>query len=253
MPPEGSQERYRGLTEQQYTIPAKLPGSIDPDFEDAAGQGGAICIDGFLNLDDEAVYRVNENKLPGGRREIQRYWTGGRPFSNGTVVFVSGIGSSSDVFDVAIVDTNPLRRLVDVPLLNGAVNVGENTTLASQASNSTPRVLKRPGSALNVAGVFLNPGGNSSVPVEVVSITDVGTSGAILSVRRLADNGDIDKNASLEINVIPIPNAEFVIVGDQGVFLSAAVLNTNPTTPGTGEEEVGKFFFSNRQNFIKFT
>jgi hypothetical protein len=72
-------------------------------------------------------------------------------------------------------------------------------------------------------------------------------------VQPLADNGDRDTAAALTGSVVPIPNAEFVIVGDQGVYLTSAVLNTNPTTPGTGEQEVGNFFFSNRQNFIKFT
>jgi len=251
-PDAGTQERYRGVTKQEYTVPAKIAGSTDPDFDDTVGKGGAFCIDGFLNIGDEALYHVNESKLPGQLRVIQRYWAGGRPFSNGTVVFVSGIGSTSSLFDVAIQGTSPLRRLADVPLLNGAVSVGEFSTLAAQASQGTPRVLERPGSALAVPGVFLNPGGNSSLPVEIVSITDVGTSGAIVSVRKLTDNGDIDKNASLETNVVPIPHAEFVIVGDKGVFLSAAVLNTNSSSPGTGEEEVGKFFMSNRQNFIKF-
>ena len=121
-PNAGTQERYRGLTEQDYNAPPIRPGSNDPDFDSL---GGAICVDGFLNIGDEALYHVNEFKLPGGRREIKRYFTGGRPFANGTIVFVSGIGSSSDVYDVAIEGTNPLRRLVDVPLLNGAVNVGE--------------------------------------------------------------------------------------------------------------------------------
>jgi hypothetical protein len=91
------------------------------------------------------------------------------------------------------------------------------------------------------------------VPVEVVSITDPGTSGAILTVKPLVDRGDINKAADEITNVVPIPHAEFVIVGDKGVFLSSAVLNTNGTTPGDGSQEVGKFFMSNRQNFLKFT
>lgn len=252
VPEVGSQERYRGETSQEYTVPASIPGSIDADFDPNADRGGAICIDGFLNIGDEAVYKVDENRLLGGQRDIKRYWTGGRPFSNSTIVFVSGIGSSSNVFDVAIVDTNPLRRLVDVPLLNGAVNVGENSTLAAQASAGTPRVLERPASSLVTPGIFLNPGGNSSLPVEVVSIINPGTSGAILTVRKLVDRGDVDSNADLVEDVVPIPNAEFVIVGDQGVFLSSAVLDTTPSTPGDGSQEVGKFFMSNRQNFIKF-
>ena len=252
-PEAGSQERYRGETVQLYTVPAKIPGSIDPDFEVGVGRGGAKCIDGFLNLGDEALYHVNEFKLPGQRREIQRYWTGGRPFSNGTVVFVSGIGTTSNIFDVAIQGTDPLRRLVDVPLLNGAVNLGELSTLVAQASQGTPRILERPGSSLVTPGIFLNPGGNSSVPVEVISITDAGTSGALLTVQPLVDRGDVNTNAAITGSVVPIPNAEFVIVGDQGQFVGAAVLSTNPSTPGNGEQEIGNFFMSNRQNFIKFT
>ena len=251
-PAAGTQERYRGETQQDYTVPAKIPGSIDPDFISAVGQGGAICVDGFLNLGDEALYHVNEFKLPGGRREIQRYWTGGRPFANGTVVLVSGVGSSSSVFSVAIEGTDPLRRLVDVPLLNGAVNVGERTTLVTRAGGTNP-FLSRPGSSLVVDGVFLNPGGNSSVPVQVISVTDVGTSGALVGVQPLTDNGDVNTAATITGSVVPLPHPEFVIVGDKGQFVSSAVLETNPTTPGTGEQTVGSFFMSNRQNFIKFS
>lgn len=252
-PDVGSQERYRGETEQQYTVPASIPGSIDPDFDPAVGRGGAICVDGFFNLEDEGLYHVNEFKLPGSRREIQRYWTGGRPFANGTVVTVSGIGTSSDVFDVAIEGTNPLRRLVDVPLLNGAVNVGERTTLAARAGNSTKPFLSRPDSTLTKEGVFLNPGGNSSVPVQVISLTDAGTSGTLATVQPLTDVGDVDTAAATTGSVVPLPNAEFVIVGDKGQYVGSAVLSTSPSTPGNGEQVVGKFFMSNRQSFIKFS
>ena len=253
IPDPGSQERYRGETAQQYTVPAKVPGSTDPDFETGVGRGGAVCVDGFLNIGDEALYHVNEFRLPGQRREIQRYWTGGRPFSNGTVVFVSGVGTSSNTFDVALTDTNPVRRLVNVPLLNGAVNIGELTTLASQASNGTPRVLERPGAALETPGVFLNPGGNSSTPVQVTAVSDVGTSGALVTVQGLTDNGNLDQNATPETSVVPFPNPEFVIVGDKGILMTAEVLDTTPSTPGDGSTEIGNFFVSNRQNFLRFS
>lgn len=250
VPNAGTQERYRGTTTQQYDAPPVKPGSLEEDFKST---GGAICVDGFLNIGDEAIYHVNEFKLANGRREIQRFFTGGRSFSNGTVVFVSGIGSSNTVFDVAIENTDPVRRLVDVPLLNGAVNVGERTTLVARADSGTPRVLARPGSDLNIDGVFLNPGGNSSSPAEVVSITNPGTSGAIVTIQRLTSDGNRDTAATLEINVVPLPNPEFVIVGDKGTFLTATVLSTTPSLPGTGEETVGRFFMSNRQNFLRFS
>lgn len=252
IPNAGSQERYRGETEQLYLVPPKVPGSIDPDLSPNFGEGGAICVDGFLNIGDEALYHVNEFRLPGQQRIIQRYWTGGRPFANGTVVVVSGIGTSNDVFDVAIEGTNPLRRLVNVPLLNGAVNVGERTTLVTRAGNTSP-FLARPTSSLTIEGIFLNPGGNSSVPVQVISVTDPGTSGAIVSVQPLNDRGDVNTAAEVTGSVIPLPHAEFVIVGDKGQFVSAAVLSTNPSVPGNGEQTVGNYFMSNRQSFIKFS
>lgn len=251
-PDAGTQERYRGETEQEYTVPPKVPGSTDPDFNPNFGKGGAICLDGFLNIGDEALYHVNEFRLPGQRREIQRYWTGGRSFSNGTVVFVSGVGSSSNVFDVAIQDTDPLRRLVDVPLLNGAVNVGELTTLAAQANQGTPRVLERPGTSLVTPGIYLNPGGNSSTPVQVTAVSNVGTSGALVTVQALLDNGDRNTAGAIQTDVVPFPNAEFVIVGDKGVLMTAAVLDTD-SGAGEGTEQVGLFFLSNRQNFLRFS
>jgi hypothetical protein len=249
-PDVGSQERYRGITEQDYEAPPRAFGSNDIDLQ---GTGGAICVDGFLNIDDEAIYHVNEFLLPGGRRQIRRFFTGGRPFANGTVVLVSGVGSSSNVFEVAIEGTNPLRRLVDVPLLNGSVNIGDLTTLVTRAANDTPRVLSCENANLTVDGIFLNPGGNTTTPVQVISITSPGTSGAIVSVRKLLDNGDLDKAADLITSLIPIPNPEFIIVGDKGIFLSSSVLNTTSAHPGTAEQRVGKFFFSNRQNFLKFS
>ena len=252
-PDAGTQERYRGVTAQDYTVPAKSPGSSDPNFETGVGRGGAVCVDGFLNIGDEALYHVNELRLPGQGREIQRYWTGGRPFSNGTVVFVSGVGTSSNTFDVALSDTDPVRRLVNVPLLNGAVSLGNLTTLVSQASNTTPRILERPGATLETPGVFLNPGGNSSTPVQVTSITDVGTSGAIATVQGLTDNGDLDQSATPESDVTPFPNPEFIIVGDKGILMTAEVLDTTPTTPGDGSTTIGSFFVSNRQNFLRFS
>ena len=252
-PDAGSQERYRGETAQEYTVPTKSPGSTDPDFETGVGRGGAICVDGFLNIGDEALYHVNEFRLPGQRREVQRYWTGGRPFSNGTVVFVSGVGTASSTFDVALLDTNPVRRLVDVPLLNGAVNLGDLTTLASQASNGTPRVLERPGASLATPGIFLNPGGNSSTPVQVTAIAGVGTSGAIVTVQGLTSDGNLDLDAIPEGSVVPYPNPEFVITGDRGILMTAEVLDVAPSTPGDGSSVIGKFFVSNRQNFLRFS
>jgi len=152
-----------------------------------------------------------------------------------------------------LLDTNPVRRLVDVPLLNGAVNLGDLTTLASQASNGTPRVLERPGASLATPGIFLNPGGNSSTPVQVTAIAGVGTSGAIVTVQGLTSDGNLDLDAIPEGSVVPYPNPEFVITGDRGILMTAEVLDVAPSTPGDGSSVIGKFFVSNRQNFLRFS
>lgn len=249
VPNLGTQERYRGQTEQLYDAPPSLNATLDPDLR---FDGGAVCIDGFLNIGDEALYHVNEFRLSGGRRTTQRYFSGGRSFSNGTIVEVVSAGSNPNTFDVAIVDTNPERRLANVPLLNGAISIGDRTTLASQANQGTPRVLQRTEADLSTPGIFLNPGGNSSTPVEVIAVTNVGTSGALVSVRPLVDRGDVDNNGTVTSNVVPIPNPEFVIVGDKGTLITSTVLDTTPVVPGAGEQTVGNFFVSNRQNFLRF-
>jgi len=89
--------------------------------------------------------------------------------------------------------------------------------------------------------------------VQVTAITNVGTSGAIVTVQGLTDNGNLDQSAIPEGDVTPFPNPEFIIVGDKGILMTAEVLSTNPTTPGDGSTRVGSFFVSNRQNFLRFS
>jgi hypothetical protein len=235
-PDVGSQERYRGSTEQGYAAPPTKPGSDEDDFK---GTGGAICIDGFLNIGDEAIYHVNEFKTENGRREVRRYFTGGRSFSNGTVVYVSGVGSNNDVYDVALQNTNPVRKLVDVPLLNGNITPGELTSIVAQADSSTPRVLSRPDTQLNIEGIYINPGGgNVAVPVIVTSVTSPGTSGALCSVRPLNSLGDEETAVAITGAVVPLPHPEFVIAGDKGTVT---------------RREGTNFFMGNRQSFIRFS
>jgi hypothetical protein len=239
------------LTQQQYTVPPKIPGSTDPDFDNAAGQGGAICLDGFLNIGDEGIYHVNEFKLPNQSREVQRFWTGGRPFANAIIVEVIEEGATSSVFNVSIDDTDPVRKLVDVPLLNGTILVGDKTTLATNAGASV--VLSRPGTPLTIDGIFMNPGGGGTIvrPVQITSLTSPGASGTLAVVQELTDNGDVNTAATLISGVLPVPFPQFIRVGDKGTFFTATVLDTT-TTPGDGSTISTKFFLSSRQNFTRF-
>jgi hypothetical protein len=89
-------ERYRGIDENSYTKPPRALDSSNKDFSE-----GAICIDGFLNIDDEALYHADEFELPNGNT-VLRYFTQGRPFGNGTIVEVER--ANGDNYDVTIVD-----------------------------------------------------------------------------------------------------------------------------------------------------
>lgn len=237
-PLQGTQERYRGRNSQGYDSPPVRAGSSDDDLK---GTGGAICVDGFLNVDDEAIYHVNEVYLPVGGLQVQRYFTGGRSFSNGTVVFVSGVGSSAGLYDVAIEGTNPLRKLVDVPILNGTISIGSLTTLVSRADSSTPRVLSRPGASLTKDGVYINPGGGGtpSVPVGVISVSSPGTTSATVDVQTLQADGTVDPSGTTSTNITPVPFRQFVTSGDIGLLVTDDVGNN--------------FFVGNRQNFIRFS
>jgi len=233
-PSPGTRERYRGLTSQQYEKPSRGGNfSLDTD----ASQG-AICVDGFLNIDDEAIYNEEDLSLPGGT-QIQRFFTGGRSLANATIVFVSGFGSVTGTYDIALENTDPLRRLADVPVLNnGSLTLGIKSTLATQAGLA-PRFLARPTADLAPQGVFLNPGGgNTSIPSQVVSILAAGTSQALISVKSLDSSGLLDSGASITGNLIGLPYGQFVQVGDKGLYLTAGS---------------GQYFFSNRETFLRFS
>jgi len=239
-----SQERYRGLSKQGRTNPVPDTFSNDLDRRD-----GAICIDGFLNLGDEAIYVVERiltrsSTFGTPRVEYVRFFEGGRPFANGTVVDVVAAGTSPNTFLVALEDTNPRRKLVDIPLLNGAINIGDKTTLVANPGQQTGRILGRTGSSLTPSGVFLSGAASSVKPAEVTAVVSGGTSNAIATVQIL----DVSGVAAGDTfgGVIPLPFAQFVQVGDKGIFTSVAV-------PSGSQEAFGQFFFSNRENFIKFS
>ncbi len=114
------QERYRGRARGGAGAlrPDVVTFSSNPDFQI---DGGAICVDGFLNVGDEAIYHNDEFDLPGGR-VVFRYFTAGRPLGNATVVTVvqvnAGDNSSYDV-ELLSNSTPTNRAICGVPLLEG--------------------------------------------------------------------------------------------------------------------------------------
>jgi hypothetical protein len=221
-------ERYRGRDQQLYTKPPSFSSS-NPDFTD-----GAICIDGFLNIGDEALYHSDELELSNGN-VVFRYFTQGRAFGNGTIVEVRRAGSTNaSAFDVTIVDPTALalgteRALFDVEILNGSVNIGEKTTLAVQGD--APVVPGRN----NAGTVFLNgtsSAGAGVTPVEVIEVSGIGTASAIALCRQLNFDGNVTVGSgTLFSDVIPLPFRELAASGDRGFLVSASV--PNPAVGGS--------------------
>jgi hypothetical protein len=216
-------ERYRGTDVHGYNKP---PTALDSGNEDF--QLGAICIDGFLNIDDEALYHTDEFELPGGNA-VLRYFTQGRPFGNGTIVEVERTNNTN--YDVTIVDptaaANGIERAIfDVEVLNGSVALGDKTTLAVQGDGpvspgASDGTIFINGTVQDAAGV---------TPVEITFVSNVGTDIALALCRELGlgpdGKYDIGSGQSF-VNVVPVPFRELAASGDRG-FL------TTPTAVPSG-------------------
>jgi len=206
-----TEERYRGITQTgEYEKPATYSG--DEDFV-----SGAICVDGFLNHDDEALYHVDEFEYDTslGTRKVYRYFTGGRAFGNGSIVTVKQVnGSDSSKFDVTL-DGSLARAIAGVSVLGGgSVSVGDTTTLVT---NSDAKV--KPGNA--ASGLYIQTSAGSSVPVEIISIDNPGTSGAFAYVRKINSYLQPDNSQSLTSGT-PFPFPSHARVGDQGLLATTS-------------------------------
>jgi len=220
-------ERYRGIDQHGYTKPPHAFDSSNPDFVD-----GAICIDGFLNISDEAMYHTDDFELPDGNI-ILRYFTQGRPFGNGTIVFVNQVnGFDSSKYDVTIVDPTTLatlgvnRAILGVSVLNGTVNVGDKTVLAVQGDAPVS-----PGASNDRIFITstVQQAGAGVTPVEIISVVEQGLPTAVALCKELgigADGRFSIASGQLYPNVIPVPFREFAVSGDRG-FLTT--VNTVPS------------------------
>lgn len=238
-PGVAQEERYFGVDRQLYTKPPKFSSS-DPDFTE-----GAICIDGFLNIGDSAIYHNDEFELPGSRI-VFRYFSQGRKFGNGTIVQVERTNGNN--YDVTIVDPTALARgyrraVINVPLLNGSINVGDKTTLAVQGDGPV-----KPGNS--VVGLYLNPTASDSAgvkPYEIIAVSGQGTISALAVCKPLDVNGVVIMSGITVGSVIPIPYRQFATSGDRG-FLSQ-VLVTDQTTGGTSR---ANFIQIAKPSFVRF-
>lgn len=219
-------ERYRGIDQHKYIKPPTNGGAVD--FQD-----GAICIDGFLNIGDEAMYHTDEFEIPGGNT-VLRYFTQGRPFGNGTIVSVERTNASdSSKYDVTIIDPTAEstlgneRAIFGVEVLNGSVQIGDRTTLAVQGDAPVT-----PGAS--DGSIFINgttAAGAGVTPVEIISVSNAATDQALVTCKTLGIGTDGTysiASGELFFNVIPIPFRELAASGDRG-FLASVV-----STPSGG-------------------
>lgn len=213
-------ERYRGLDQHGYLKPPSASDSFSLDLKD-----GAICIDGYLNIGDDAMYHVDEFELPDGT-QVLRYFTQGRPFGNGTIVLIEQVNSDDpSKYDVTIVDPSTeaelglKRAILGVEVLNGSVTVGDRSTLAVQGDAPVS-----PGPSNGT--IFVNgtvAEGAGVTPVEIVFVSNQGLSSAVAQCRPLDYNGDVVTSGTLYSDVVPIPFRQMATSGDRGFLTSAVV------------------------------
>lgn len=214
-------ERYRGRDQHLYYKPPFGFTSSNLDFA-----VGAICIDGFLNIGDQAIYHTDSFELPGGNT-VLRYFTQGRPFGNGTIVQVQQVNADdSTKYDVTIIDPTTQatlgveRAILGVEVLNGSVAIGDRTTLAVQGDGPVS-----PGASNGT--IFINGTVSSAAgvtPVEIVSVSNQGLTTARATCTLLDYNGQLATSGATQyFNVVPIPYPQFATSGDRGFLTTATV------------------------------
>lgn len=229
-PDDQEDERYRGRDQHNYLKPPHTFGFVGANLD---FQQGAICIDGFLNIDDEAIYHTDDFELPNGNF-IQRYFTQGRSFANGTIVEVARVNADDPTkYDVTIVDPGALgngieRAIFAVEVLNGSVQIGDKTTLAAQGDAPVS-----PGAS--EGRIFINGTTQEQqagvTPVEIIAVSNQGLDTALATCKQLGlgfDDRLSIASGTLFFNVVPIPFRQFAASGDRGF------LTTFTETPSGG-------------------
>jgi hypothetical protein len=213
-------ERYRGITETgSYEKPPDYNG--DDDFK-----YGAICVDGFLSIGDQALYHNDEFETDSGV-VYYRYFTGGRPLSSASVVkIIQQNASDSSKYDVVFegngIKENPTdnekRALLGLPTLgSGIVTVGSTTILCS--SDDSDQI--NPG--YDSTGIYLySSSAGGSIPVQITALTNPGTSAAKATVIRINSSLSPGVGEAETTNVVPFPFPAYALVGDQGLLCTSS-------------------------------
>lgn len=212
-------ERYRGIDQHHYLKPPLALSSSNIDFRE-----GAICLDGFLNIGDFAIYHNDEYQLPNGHLVV-RYLTQGRTFANGTIVQIERQNVIDPTqYDVTIVDPTAsshgtIRAVFGVPVLNGTVALGQKTTLASQGDAKV-----KPGTTNG--SIYINgtaSAGAGVTPVEIIIVSNQGRPTARATCKSIDADGVLATSGDFFFNVVPIPYPQFASSGDRGFLATATV------------------------------
>lgn len=209
-------ERYFGDTQQGVRYPN--PGRRN--FDGRAMSDGTECVDGFLDIDDEAVFHYEEQGLQVGEKTTYYYFTGGHPIQTRVATISKENDGEAGTYDITF-PAGATRTIRKVPPLNNGDNVvvGNRTTLLTDKGTLAPKL----GQSITISSgsIFLQTSSSTSVirPVEITAISDIGTSGAFATVKELSAEGILASGQSF-MNVVPIPFRHFATVGMRGLYLT---------------------------------
>jgi hypothetical protein len=194
----------------------------------AEDDGGArtYCIDGFLNVGDEALYHVNtfyyDHPILGAGSFTFKYYSGGRTFGNASVVQIYQANNNDpNTYDV-ILAGNAERALIGVPKLGPGTVTPNSSGILSVADNA----VVKPGQT--TPGIYIYAQSEGGIPVQVVSLSNGGTSNAIAQVRRI--RGDLQPDIPIPSqnhpgsdieDAIPFPFPAHARIGDQGLLATS--------------------------------
>lgn len=204
--------------------------------EESATDQGVTCQDGYLNLGDRCVYvhkRVDGEEFA--------YLTGGRKLSAGMVVQVEA-NNGDNTYNISVLGDPHSRWLCSLPSLNDtALSLGVQTQMTDNASAADNF---KPGPN-NQGFTLLSPNtGGGGIAVEIIDVTDVGTSGAIATVRELDASGVTTQAGYAGVYILPY--GQFAEPGDKGIMAAYTPAS------GVGSETTVRYVQLSKSAFLKF-
>jgi hypothetical protein len=117
------------------------------------------------------------------------------------------------------------RRITNVPPLNDGdvVDVGKRVTILTEQ----PQLEQQIGQPLSLSSgsMFIQSTTPTSIvrPVEIMAISNQGTSGALVTVQECNNEGVVTPSGTTFVNVVPRPFRHMATIGMRGMYYSASV------------------------------